>query len=140
MNVYLTRDKSTPQGTTGILSMLGFSAYTIELPWRDNQRSISCIPVGRYPCRRVVSPKFGRTFEVCKVPRRSAILFHSGNFAGDTKMGYRTNSYGCILVGSHIGVLDKQLAVLSSRPAVRRFFEALDGVDDFTLIVEGENA
>ena len=140
MEITLTRHKSTPQGTTGQLTMDGFSAYTIELPWRDNQRSISCIPAGRYPCARVVSPRFGRTFEICNVPRRSAILFHSGNFAGDHSIGYRTDSHGCVLIGSHLGTLDHQLAVLSSRPAVRRFLEAVGDVDEFVLIVEGGNA
>ena len=28
-----------------------FIAHTLELPWKDNEKSISCIPQGNYKCR-----------------------------------------------------------------------------------------
>ena len=59
-------------------------ATTLERPWKNNQRGISCIPAGFYECRRVKSPKFGDTFQVMHVPNRSEILFHKGNLEDDT--------------------------------------------------------
>jgi hypothetical protein len=66
-------------------------ALTLEPPWRDNEKNISCIPAGLYNCEFNISPKFGPTYEVMGVPNRSHILFHKGNFTHNTK--------GCILVG-----------------------------------------
>ena len=31
--------------------------FTLELPWKDNQRNISCIPAGYYFCNRVADRK-----------------------------------------------------------------------------------
>lgn len=64
---------------------------TIELPWRDNMRRISCIPSGEYIVVPHISPKFGWSLWLKDVPDRSAILIHIGNFVDDT--------LGCILVG-----------------------------------------
>ena len=68
---------------------------TLELPYRDNQRSISCIPVGDYKVRlRYPRESATRNYLhllVEDVKDRSYILFHRGNTAKDTR--------GCILVG-----------------------------------------
>jgi len=68
---------------------------TLENPWLDNQRNISCIPAGEYPVR-LRYPRESATREylhllVQDVPNRDYILFHRGNFPKDTR--------GCILVG-----------------------------------------
>ena len=68
---------------------------TLENPWKDNQRNISCIPEGEYPVRLRL-PRESATREyvhllVQDVPNRDWILFHRGNFPKDTS--------GCILVG-----------------------------------------
>ena len=54
---------------------------TIELPWRNNRRSESCIPEGSYRLRQRYSPKFGHHLEVTNVPDRSLILLHPANIA-----------------------------------------------------------
>jgi len=54
---------------------------TIELPWRNNQPSISCIPEGSYNLRQRFSKRFGRHLEILNVPNRSLILFHPANNA-----------------------------------------------------------
>lgn len=100
--------------------------FTMELPWKDNKSNISCIPAGTYTCKWHRSPKYGWCYQVMDVPKRSFILFHSGNLPKHTK--------GCILLGSRFGKLGKSPAVLSSKPAVRRFFESMKK-QDFILEV-----
>lgn len=69
-------------GTNGILSFDGKEiSKTIELPWKDNQRRISCIPEGSYRIRKRFSEKFKWHLEVINVKSRDLILFHSANNA-----------------------------------------------------------
>lgn len=100
---------------------------TLELPWLENKRMISCIPEGHYYCKRVNSPKFGDTFEVMEVPERSHILFHKGNLADDT--------HGCILTGEQFEPLAGENAVVASGKAFQEFKERTKNVDGFFLII-----
>jgi hypothetical protein len=71
-----------PEGTNGKLECEGgFICYTIELPWRNNERGISCIPEGKYFIEKRYSPKFQWHLHVRGVPNRSLILFHPANDA-----------------------------------------------------------
>ena len=119
--VYLFRTVTSDQGTEGVLATDGFFSKTLELPWRENKRSISCIPSGEYIVRIRQSPKYGSVYWVTDVPNRTWILIHAGNFAGDTKKGFKTHVNGCILLGNKHGFLGNQRAVLSSRITVRKF-------------------
>lgn len=56
-------------------------AYTIELPWQDNKRRVSCIPEGTYVLRKRYSEKFKWHFVLLDVPNRSYILLHPANNA-----------------------------------------------------------
>lgn len=75
-----------------------FECYTLELPWRDNERNVSRIPKGEYLASQHVSSKFGDCIWIQNVPNRSEILIHKGNFHDDT--------LGCILVGEDIADID----------------------------------
>jgi hypothetical protein len=79
-----------PRGTNGIL-YLGLTkiCYTIELPWRNNERRISCIPEGRYALTKRYTPRFGHHLWVQQVPGRTSILVHAFNDA-------LAESKGCI--------------------------------------------
>jgi hypothetical protein len=124
------------QGTRGVLILPeGVLCNTLELPWRDNRPNRSCIPCGQYDVLLRRSPRFGTTYHVQHVPGRSWILAHTGNLAGDVSKGYLTHVEGCILLGNYFGVLNNQLAVLASKPAVRRFMERMGG-EPFRLLVE----
>ncbi len=101
---------------------------TLERPWLENRRSVSCIPTGHYLCKRVDSPKFGDTFEITNVPERSHILFHRGNLADDT--------HGCVLVGEQYELLGKEMAILASGRAFIEFHNRLSGIDEFVLFIE----
>ena len=96
----------------GVLFLEGYMhSVTLELPWRDNESNVSCIPSGVYDLKLKNSARFGQTVEVCNVPDRSHILFHAGNSEADT--------HGCILVGSSYSALNKTLG--QSKDALSRF-------------------
>lgn len=69
-------------GTNGLLLLNNqLVCYTIELPWRDNQPRVSCIPEGCYPLVKRHSLKFGSHLLLENVPNRSLILIHPANNA-----------------------------------------------------------
>ena len=71
-----------PEGTNGILSFEGNEiCKTIELPWRENKKRISCIPEGKYKIRKRYSAKFKWHLEVMNVKNRDLILVHPANDA-----------------------------------------------------------
>src|SRR6185436_19012143 len=126
----LTRGPSTDAGTFGVFRFGPLALHSLELPWRDNVRSLSCIPPGEYVVRWVWAPAWrgGRwVYYVTGTEPRSGILIHSANYAGDKLKGLRTHLEGCIALGEARGVLDGQPAVLLSAPAVRRFEEYAAG-------------
>jgi hypothetical protein len=55
--------------------------YTIELPWKNNQAQVSCIPERRYEPVKRWSLKFGRHLQVMNVSGREYILIHPANEA-----------------------------------------------------------
>jgi hypothetical protein len=124
--VKILRMARSSHGTEGRLLTEGFVCYSFELPWKNNERAVSCIPPGEYNCVIRVSPKYGRTYWVSNVPERSLILIHSGNFAGDPTIGLKTHTMGCILLGGMIGFLGGQKSILNSRVIVRRFMEHMN--------------
>ena len=96
VNLLILRDTFTDESTIGELFLNGERfCDTLELPYRDNQRSISCIPIGQYKVvLRTAKESATRDYLhllVEDVKNRSHILFHKGNTAKDTR--------GCILVG-----------------------------------------
>ena len=96
INLLIIRDTFTEESTIGKLYLNGeLFCDTLENPWLDNQRNISCIPKGEYKVRlRTARESATRDYLhmlVKDVPNRSYILFHRGNTAKDTQ--------GCILVG-----------------------------------------
>lgn len=128
LHVVIQRDHSTDAGTFGVLTLpSGWRCQTLELPWRNNVRRMSCIPAGVYRAIDHVSPRFGRTYWLQDVPGRSEILIHAGNLAGDTTKGYRSDVAGCILVGATRGHLQGQPAVLSSKLALNALLKNLAG-------------
>ena len=96
VNLLIIRDTFTENSTIGELFINGERfCDTLENPWLNNQRNISCIPEGRYKVRLRL-PRESATRDylhllVQDVPNRDYILFHIGNTAKDTS--------GCILVG-----------------------------------------
>ena len=81
MQLILKRDY-LPYGTNGEIWLNGEQiCFSIELPWRNNQKEISCIPEGNYALRRRCSEHFGWHLELMDVPGRELILMHPANHA-----------------------------------------------------------
>ena len=132
MKATLQRGPSTDAGTFGVMTFGSEVVHTVELPWRDNARQRSCIPLGTYKCAIVKSPRFGRVYGVSGVPGRSHVLIHSANFGGDETKGFDTQLHGCIAPCMRVGVMrnkagNMQPAGLVSRPALARLMEWADG-------------
>ena len=71
-----------PYGTNGKLECEGkLICNTIELPWKNNETRVSCIPEGKYFIKKRYSQKFQWHLEIENVQNRSLILFHSANNA-----------------------------------------------------------
>jgi hypothetical protein len=125
----LKRIAMNDHGTFGVLiDNHAPIALTLERPWLRNGKDVSCIPEGNYICKRVLSPKFGDTFEITDVPERTHILFHKGNTMDHTK--------GCVLVGQRFGSLGERTAVLLSRDGFGALMERLNNTGEFLFRIE----
>lgn len=141
----ILRMNGTDEGTPGWAMVNGILLRSLELPWRDNKRNLSRIPAGEYEIQYVKTsrPYSGRywSYWLKDVPGRSGVLIHSGNWAGDTLKGLKAHSWGCILLGLKMGVLGDQKALVSSRPAINKFHEAMEhGKPGKLTIIGGSDA
>jgi len=130
LRIKMTRVYQGSEGTFGVIhdpDGIPF-ALTAERPWKNNERSESCIPSDVYICKRINSPTFGNTFEVTNVPNRTHILFHKGNVPID-------DSKGCILIGEQFEPLSGKMAVLSSKKGYGEFMKLLEGEGEFELVI-----
>ena len=96
INLLLIRDTFSEESTIGELFINGERICdTLERPYFNNLKNISCIPEGNYKVRlRLARESASRDYLhllVQDVPDRDWILFHRGN--------YPYQSQGCILVG-----------------------------------------
>jgi len=96
INLLLIRDTFSENSVIGELFLNGERMCdTLENPWINNKKNLSCIPRGEYNVRlRLPRESATRDYVhllVEDVENRSYILFHRGNYPKDTS--------GCILVG-----------------------------------------
>lgn len=137
--VFMFRSAGDDQGTISRLfcEEVGLDIRTIELPGRNNQPGLSRINAGEYVCIPYKSPKFGKCWLVVGTEGRSYVLFHRGNFAGDTKKGWRTDSHGCILPGKTPGTAlyngRRQKALFNSTSAFSEMIQKIGANNKFTL-------
>lgn len=102
-------------------------AVSLERPWKNNERGVSCISAGVYECRRIKSPKFGDTFQVMDVPGRSEILIHKGNIDED--------SHGCILIGEAFNPVLGKPGITDSGHAFAELMNLMRMTDRFPLSI-----
>ena len=135
MKVHLQRTFRTPLATYGVLTVVDgpltlFKCLTLELPWRDNKRSISCAPPGAYPMDFEWSPRFKQNlWELKEVPNRSEIKIHSANYVEQLN--------GCIALGSGIADIngDGIADITNSRATVGRFHKVLKDEKTVYIII-----
>ena len=136
MEVALIRFAWTPMGTFGVLRVptANFTCYTVERPWLNNERNVSCVPAGRYGLRKTMfyrgtdsTTDDYEVYQLLNVPGRSLIKIHRGNTMLDVK--------GCIALGAHLGWINDCWAVSSSRFAFDHFMQAMGGEFHATLSI-----
>lgn len=121
-----------PFGTFGKFLCGSNTLYTVERPWLNNAKEISCIPEDRYICKPKFFFKHGyQAVEITSVPGRENILFHIANWPEDLE--------GCIGVGKTITCLAKipnepKLAVSSSTDSFKEFMTYYGG-EEFELYI-----
>lgn len=113
----LKRYSYTQNGTFGVLLDGDMPlVLTLEDPWNNNQRNISCVPPGSYKATPHNGTKYKNTWILNDVPNRSAILIHVGNSILDTE--------GCVLVGKGLS----QYMITQSRDALEYLRTVLPSV------------
>lgn len=127
--ITLKRIAQTKLSTFGVMihNNLPF-ILTLEEAWRENKRSISCIPTGRYLCKPYSSPKYKNVWELQNVPNRSKILIHAGNT--------HLNTEGCILVGSQFEPVGTVEGVQQSAAALDELRVLVGLANSFWLTIE----
>ena len=96
-----------------------YDCKTLELADKDNQRRISCIPLGVYKVVSRKSAKYGNHYHILDVTNRDFILIHHGN--------YHTDILGCVLVGKTHADINKDgyADVTSSKQVMKELNELL---------------
>jgi hypothetical protein len=119
IELHIVRDDQNEHRTLGTMIGQGWTLDTLELPWKNNQHDISCIPTGRYALAFTWSQHHGKSmWHICGVPGREAIEIHVGNTVKD--------SLGCVLVG-----LERQQdSILESISAYAQFLTHMKPYQD----------
>lgn len=129
----LIRSKSTKKQTLGVLTATNgnatFICKTLELPWLDNKKMISCVPTGTYKVKKVLwARKLKKFYQLQDVPGRSGIFIHEGN--------YYYNYEGCIGLGASNADLNKDGEMdITATLATIAAFDGFMGGKDFTLTI-----
>lgn len=124
--ITLERFAYTPEmGTFGKLTFRDFTCYTLEPSWRGNAPGISCIPEGVYSASRYNSPSRGPVWQLNQVPGRSYIQIHPANIADELE--------GCIALGSDLGYVRWEWAVLNSQRTFAEFMRITPELDELTI-------
>lgn len=130
MQIILQRLLMNDKGTLGIMLLDGKPLFTtLELPWKNNQINISCIPAGIYKATYIFSEKFQKSlFILHNVPGRNAVEIHIGNTVVDT--------HGCVLIGMEFSL--SEFAIVNSKLAFDNFM-FMTPKEGFTLTIKDVN-
>jgi Family of unknown function (DUF5675) len=134
MKMIINRYQSSDKQTLGEMTVMDdsgdevFSCKTLELPWKDNQSNVSCIPTATYTVKSRYSDRFKNHFHIQDVPNRTWILIHPGN--------YYTQIQGCVLVGEGFADINKDgyMDVVSSKHTMSKLLELMP--DEYELVIQ----
>jgi hypothetical protein len=120
-----------PEGTQGIIEWKDkIVCYTIELPWLQNQRQISCIPEGDYVLQKRFSKKYGWHIQLQNVVNRDLILFHPAN---DAKKELK----GCIAPVTFItGIGKGSMSRKALKKLIQIVFVALQNKEEVRVVIQ----
>jgi hypothetical protein len=105
-----------------------FQCFTLELPWKNNERKVSCIPTGEYDIVPRWSQKYTNHLHILDVPNRDFILIHEANFVRQLE--------GCIAVGRRRIDIDGD-GLIDVTESVKTKLELLKFVTGPTKIIIG---
>ncbi|SFB90931.1 hypothetical protein SAMN04489722_101236 [Algibacter lectus] len=122
------------EGTNGTLFCSEkFLCHTIELPWQNNKRNISCIPEGQYQIEPRFSKRFKHHLILKAVKGRSYILFHPANNA-------LKDLEGCIAPVTYLSGIGKGIY---SKDAMQKLlslvYQAKDRKEIILLTIKSQN-
>jgi len=125
--IIIIRLPSDAEQTLGTGVFGDFEFKTLELAWRQNQKSISCIPCGEYDCVKVpatASIPYPH-IAILNVQNRDGVRIHKANYWRQLR--------GCIAVGDlHIDMdMDGEKDVRNSGRTLEKLMELLP--DKFKL-------
>ncbi|RKE92265.1 DUF5675 family protein [Ichthyenterobacterium magnum] len=122
------------EGTNGTLfNSNKFLCYTIELPWNNNKRNISCVSEGCYEIEPRFSKRFKHHLILKDVKGRSFILFHPANNA-------QKELEGCIAPVTYLSGIGKGVY---SKNAMQKLlslvYQAKDRKETILLTIKSQN-
>lgn len=122
LNVRVDRNMTCKDGSImGTLYLNGHQiGRTLELPFRNNEQSISSIPAGVYDTLMRNDGNRSWRIQLKNVPNREYIQLHVGNFQSQIE--------GCILLGDDIG--DRQCMVTESRKTMEKLRSKIEEASD----------
>ena len=133
---YLIRTAKGEDQTNGLLTIFDgpqkiFECYTLELPWIENVKNISCIRGNgnTYLAKYYKSPSKGDVYLLDYVQGRSYIEIHVVNYVKSLR--------GCIGVGKTLADIngDGLLDTTSSRDTMKALFKATNKEDILLTII-----
>ncbi len=128
MKLILQRMYMGEDCTLGTLSLADvIVCYVLELPWKSNERNISCIPAGEYTIMTGDKKGLDHKWIFHNVTKRAGIQIHAGNTVKDTT--------GCILPGVAVADFNGEKGVSDSRLALERLNSFLTCFEEIQLEV-----
>jgi len=129
-NVVINRTSThSVNGTVGVISVDGVAiCLTLERFDYMNYAFVSCIPAGQYLVTKYENTdKRPEAWRINGVEGRSDILMHIANTSSQL--------LGCIALGTYIGELIGEFAILGSGNAFEKFNGALGDAKEFKLTI-----
>lgn len=130
-----------PEQTEGVFQLMNndatvvFACKSLELPYKNNERKISCIPEGVYSVKKHQSPSQGLCFSISNVPGRDHILIHKGNYAGsDSPTTGHPDILGCVILCREFSDINKD-GIPDGTNSKMTMDKLLALTDEFTLTI-----
>jgi len=114
--ITLERFAYLPEGTLGVIRWPnGPRVFTIERPWLNNEKFISCIPEGDYPLEWDLKGRIRNVPRLRNTEPRTQINIHAANHPSEL--------HGCIAPGLQWFVDSQTPRVINSRKAMEILLE-----------------